>query len=302
MAKQITQLPVAASVAASDVFPLDQSGTTKQATLTAIAAGLPAGTGTGGLVRQTNPDFNSGVRITGSIQSSSDAAGFNLGAGASAIGAPGSGAFVQLYGGAHPTQAGKMLLGSSTLTHSAFDASGNLGVGTLSPAARLHVNGILRVDGAGAKIEFTDTFGSNPAFVQQGDNNFVFYGTNSTGGGRGILSCIMRSDTEPLNVAVPLRIGTGSSISAVYTTSLNSFAPAAIAASGGFQSVDVTITGVDGSCSTLVECSGGMSNNSIILKSNVVATNTVRIYWINPTAASVTLSAANYRISAIKFA
>ena len=113
----------------------------------------------------------------------------------------------------------------------------------------------------------------------------------------------MRSDTEPLNVAVPLRIGgVGSSISAVFTTSLNSFAPAAIAASGGVQFTDVTITGVDGSCSTLVECSGGMSNNSIILKSNVVATNTVRIYWINPTAASVTLSAANYRISAIKFA
>lgn len=41
MAKQITQLPVAASVAASDVFPLDQSGTTKQATLATVSASLP---------------------------------------------------------------------------------------------------------------------------------------------------------------------------------------------------------------------------------------------------------------------
>ena len=41
MPKQITQLPVAASIAASNVFPLDQSGTTKQATLATIAASLP---------------------------------------------------------------------------------------------------------------------------------------------------------------------------------------------------------------------------------------------------------------------
>ena len=299
MAKQITQLPVAASVAASDVFPLDQSGTTKQATLTAIAAGLPAGTGTGGLVRQTNPIFGSGINV-GNINGNSDASGYGIYGGAS-LGAT-AGGFIQFFGGTNPTNPGKLFFGSGASNHSVFDSAGNLGVGTLAPAAKLHVGlGSIRLDN-NQSIQFTDSFGSNPAFFQQSDNNFVFYGTNSTGGQRVIFTCFMRSDTETLNVTVPLRIGTGSSISAVYTTSLNSYAPAAIVANGGAQFADVTITGVDGTCSTLVECSGGMSNNSIILKSNVVATNTVRIYWINPTAASVTLSAANYRISAIKFA
>ena len=300
MAKQITQLPVAASVAASDVFPLDQSGTTKQATLTAIAAGLPTGTGTGGLVRQVNPVLSNGITV-GNIRGVSDATAYSVIGGNSNPGVATSGGWISLYGGTAPSYPGAIVFGCNTGATGIITNGGFYGIGTNAPATRLHVgSGSIRLDN-NQSIQFTDTFGSTPAFSQQSDNNFAFYGTNSTGGQRPIFTCFMRSDTEPLNVTVPLRIGVGGAISAVFTTSLSSFAPAAIASNGGVQFTDVTITGVDGACSTLVECSGGMSNNSIILKSNVVATNTVRIYWINPTAASVTLSAANYRISAIKF-
>ena len=409
MAKQITQLPVAASVAASNVFPLDQSGTTKQATLTAIAAGLPTGTGTGGLVRETNPIFGSGITV-GNVRGNADNSAYSVVGGNSAPGVATAGAWLSLYGGTAATNPGALVFGCNTAATGAVTSGGNFGFGTVSPAARAHVFAPALASGTGSitsiarfdnsngsdsslrlsqvrtatgsswetattriqqwtdvtpqgfvsfnevnnqfgvsigvsdgvnnipivnikaspgnfnvgigttnttskltvagdiriaqpsSLIFTDAAGTTPSFNCQGDNNFAFYGTNSTGGLRPIFTCFMRSDTSSFNITVPTILGTGSAISAVFTTSLNSFAPAAIAASGGVQFTDVTITGVDGNCSTLVECSGGMSNNSIILKSNVVSTNTIRIYWINPTAASVTLSAANYRISAIKFA
>jgi hypothetical protein len=298
MAKQITQLPVAASVAASDVFPLDQSGTTKQATLTAIAAGLPTGTGTGGLVRQTNPVF-SGITV-GNVRGVADNSAYSVTGGNSDPGVATSGAWMSLYGGTNAINPGALVFGRGTGAVGIITTAG-WGIGTTNVQAPLTVGGDIWINQTGG-LYFTDANGTSPYLVSQGDNNFIFYGTGSAGAPRPIWGCEMRSDTAPLQIGVPLRLGGGASISTVLITNLITYAPAAIAANGGVQFTDVTITGVDGMCVTLVECSGGMSNNSIILKSNVVGTNTIRIYWINPTAASVTLSAANYKIGAIKFA
>ena len=77
MSKTISQLPIASTVASADVFPLDQGGLTKQATLSVIAAGLPAGTGTGGLVRQEYPVFSTGF-ATNAINGTSNSGVYSV--------------------------------------------------------------------------------------------------------------------------------------------------------------------------------------------------------------------------------
>lgn len=51
-------------------------------------------------------------------------------------------------------------------------------------------------------IILKDASGTNPRFVTQNDNNFVFYGTDAAGSDRAILACSMRSSTSPLNVNI----------------------------------------------------------------------------------------------------
>jgi hypothetical protein len=303
MSKTISQLPIASTVASADVFPLDQGGLTKQATLSVIAAGLPSATGTGGLVRQGYPVFSTGF-ATNAINGISNSGAYSVVGGAS-FGASGGG-FVNLYGGTHATNPGLLQLGTNGNGIINVLPSGNVGIGTNTPQERLHVAGDVRIDNNG-NLQFTDTAGTNPQFVCQGDNNFVLYGTNSIGVLRPIMSCLMRSDISPLTVSAPIEaVGTiqigvsGSPIQNVISAVFN-HTPAAIAANGGVQTLDVPLTGATVGSVTTIECPGGVSNNAIILKANYISANTIRVYWINPTAASVTLSNANYRIVVINF-
>jgi hypothetical protein len=296
MSKTISQLPIASTVASADVFPLDQGGLTKQATLSVIAAGLPS-SGTGDLVRKTNPIFD--TIFVSNINGLADSGAYSI-VGGSSLGVNG-GAFVQVFGGTNASHPGKLFFGSGTLTHSAFDASGNLGIGTLTPAERLSVAGNIRVANPGGGVFFTDTAGGTPYMVGAVDGNFYFTTKNSAGVDRGVFRIAMRSDTSPLQVDAPLKIGTsGAPIQNVLTTTFN-HTPAAIAANGGVQTFDVTLTGATPAGVTLIECPAGVSNNAIVLKANFISANTIRVYWINPTAASVTLSNANYRVAVINF-
>ena len=74
-------------------------------------------------------------------------------------------------------------------------------------------------------LYFRDAGGSYPYMLTQGDNNWVFYGTNSVGNPRGIFSCFMRSDTSAFEVKVPLLVQgqpVGGSGSIVQTVSVQS--------------------------------------------------------------------------------
>ena len=280
MSKTISQLPIASTVASADVFPLDQGGLTKQATLSVIAAGLPAGTGTGGLVRQEYPVFSTGF-ATNAINGTSNSGAYSV-VGGAVYGASGGG-WVSLYGGTNVGNPGLVQIGRNT-----------------SALVNIAADGIRLVNN-GAALFFTDTGSTSPYMASSVDGNFYFTGTNAAGAGRVIFQCLMRSDTSPFVVYPPLQIGaSGSPIQSVITTLFN-HTPAAIAANGGVQTLDVTLTGATATRNTIVECPGGTSNNAIILKANFVAANTIRVYWINPTAASVTLSNANYQITVINF-
>jgi hypothetical protein len=262
------------------VFPLDQSGLTKQATLSVIAAGLPSATGTGGLVRQVSPVFSTGF-ATNEINGTSNSGAYTI-VGGAVYGASGGG-WVSLYGGTHVGSPGLVQIGSNT-----------------SALVNIGANGIRLVNN-GAALFFTDTGSTNPYMTSSVDGNFYFTGTNAAGAGRAIFQCLMRSDTSPLVVYLPLQIGaSGLPIQNVISTIFN-HAPSAIAANGGVQTFDVTVTGATNGGVTLIEPSGGMSNSSIIVRANYISTNTIRVYWINPTTSSVTLSSMFYRITVINF-
>lgn len=74
-------------------------------------------------------------------------------------------------------------------------------------------------------LNFRDTAGGYGSMICQSDNNWVFYGTNSTGGARAIASCFMRSDTSVFHLIVPLWVqgqpvgGSGSIVKTVYAES-----------------------------------------------------------------------------------
>jgi hypothetical protein len=115
--------------------------------------------------------------------------------------------------------------------------SGNLGVYTGGTAGQpwtankgFHINGsngTLYLTGGlvlenNQSINFRDANGTYPSMLTQSDNNWVFYGTGSTGAARPIMSCFMRSDTEPFWFAVPLEVegnpvgGSGSIVKTAY--------------------------------------------------------------------------------------
>lgn len=82
--------------------------------------------------------------------------------------------------------------------------TGNVGIGTSEPTSTLDVGGTITLSQNSNSIRFTDTSGSYPRLSMQSDNNFVFYGTNSTGGLRAVYSIIQRSNTSNFSFAVPV--------------------------------------------------------------------------------------------------
>ena len=177
----------------------------------------------------------------------------------------------------------------------------NVGIGTTNTPSKLTVAGEIRLLTNGNALLFTDTGGSTPYMASAVDGVFYFTGTTAAGAGRAIFQCAMRSDTSPLQVNVPLKIGAaGAQIASVLYATLSSYAPAGIFASGGTQVADVTVTGVTTS-SIIHVTTDSLSNNGIVIRAFYQAANTVRIVWINTTVGTVTLSAANYRVQVTNF-
>lgn len=314
MSKTFSQLPITTSLTGVDVIPLEQSSLTKQATFqnvaTSIAPLLPAGTGTDGLVRQTNPTINGLLTLNGNIKGTSNSAAYSIVAGSSDPGVFGSGAWVSLYGGTAVGATGALVFGSNTSNTGIITSSGNFGIGTTSPAAKLHVTGSFICESA---VRITDPSYSNLDIRTSGaplDKKF----SRITHDVNGIISIDRVNDaytvaTSLINwdasnicqITGPVKIGAaGTSVSSVVSTVISSYAPAAIAANGGVQTADFTLTGLTSASNVWVN-SFTLSNNSIIVRAENVSPNTVRVYWINPTASPVTLSACAYRISAIVF-
>lgn len=60
----------------------------------------------------------------------------------------------------------------------------------------------------GSPLQFTDAAGGNPRFVAQSDNNFVFYGTNGSGGGVPVWSVFMQTPSPVVSFNFTPIVGT----------------------------------------------------------------------------------------------
>jgi hypothetical protein len=229
-------------------------------------------------------NVNGSIRnIAGSILGAADAGAWTLGAGSSTPGTAGSGAFVQLYGGGHPTWAGRTFFGSSAQTFGAVDPNGNWGFGTLLPGARVHVVGGDFLLENNRKFAMADASGSAPYITCQSDNNLALYSTTNFGAARGICDVLARSDSSALRVLVPLKIGAnGANIHSVLKATVT-HAIGTITA-GGFLELTSTVTGAI--AGAMVHVGSGAPNN-LILRGYVSTGDTVSVMYHNPTAAPI---------------
>lgn len=177
----------------------------------------------------------------------------------------------------------------------------SVGIGTQNAPSKLTVAGDVRLLTNGNALLFTDTGGTTPYMVSAVDGVFYFAGTTAAGAAASVFRCAMRADNSPLQIDRQLKIGAaGAQIASVLYATLSSYAPAAIAASGGVQSLDITVTGA---ASPAVVTVGHLplSNAAIVVRAVIVSANTIRLSWINPTAASVTLTGATYFVQVTNF-
>jgi hypothetical protein len=169
---------------------------------------------------------------------------------------------------------------------------GNVGIGTNTPAARLHVVGGDALIENNRKLGFLDTAGGYPAMICQSDNNFVFYGTNSTGGGRVIYTCAMRSDTSAFQVNVPLKIGASgvafkSVLKATVTQTPNGGSPLN---AGTLYNVSSTVTGALPGALIVIRGIGSNWQN-IQVTAECGTADSVIVYYLNAGSSSFTIGA-----------
>lgn len=255
-----------------------------------------------------NTTLSGSLLVNGSIKNvqgfmggASDASAWTIGAGSSIPGTGTGGAYVQLFGGTHPSWPGRLFFGTGTNTHGGFDASGNLGVGTLAPSARLHVVGGDVLLENNRKLVMPDASGGAAALITQSDNNWVFYGTGATGAGRVIATCFMRSDTSAFTFNVPLKIGSaGSEIKTVLTTVYTG--PTRTLTAGATASNTITLTGVPNTsvCAlTITPTPAAWVDDRIVISARLTGNpNEVKVVWYNPSAVSISLGGEQYRIEA----
>lgn len=73
-------------------------------------------------------------------------------------------------------------------------------------AVYVYADGDVKLPINNQKLAFTAKSGANVYFIQQNDDNFVFYSTNSTGGSRPVYSVFANSSTSNLSVSIPMQV------------------------------------------------------------------------------------------------
>lgn len=189
----------------------------------------------------------------------------------------------------------------NVLTVTGSAGGNNVGIGTTNTPSKLTVAGGIRLLTNGNALLFTDTGGSTPYMVSAVDGNFYFAGTTAAGAGRGILQCAMRSDTSPLQVNVPLKIGaSGTEIKTVLTTVYTG--PTRTLSAGTTASNTITLTGVPNTsvCAlTITPTPAAWVDDRIVISARLTGNpNEVKVVWYNPSAVSISLGSEQYRIEA----
>ena len=159
----------------------------------------------------------------------------------------------------------------------------SVGVGTTNTPSKLTVAGDIRLLTNNNALLFTDTGGSTPFLVSSSNGQFYFSGTTATGAARAIWECTMRSDTSPLQVNVPLKIGAAgvpliSILKATVSHTIGTLA------AGAFLELTATVTGAIAGAMVHV---GDGSPFNLIVRGYVANGNTVSVMYHNPTGSSI---------------
>jgi hypothetical protein len=152
------------------------------------------------------------------------------------------------------------------------------------------------------KIHFRDANGTYPAMLTQSDNNFVFYGTNSTGGARGIFDCVMRSDTSPLRVSAPLQIGSaGSPIKSVPSIVISHTGGWGSFTADQTKTMSYSMTGIEPGCALFISFITDIQN-SFAVHAYCPAANTLYVKVTNTRASANSWSTTlSFRALALTF-
>jgi len=218
--------------------------------------------------------------VQGTLKGAGDNSAWSIVAGSSDPGVATSGAWISLYGGTQAGSPGLLVFGCNGVVTGVITSAGNWGVGTVSPQARLHVAGDVRLTNQSA-LFFSDNIGAGPQFTAWNDGFFYFTTETASGGGRDVFTIAMRSDTSPLQIHVPLKIGASG-------VPLISFLKATVShtigtlAAGAFLELTATVTGAI--AGAMVHVSGGVPNN-LIVNGYVSTANTVSVMYHNQSGA-----------------
>jgi hypothetical protein len=115
--------------------------------------------------------------------------------------------------------------------------------GTLAVAGPTVLNSNVQLSINNQPLQFTDTSGSHPYFINQADNNFVFYGTDAAGNPRGIWSIVMRNSTSNLVINPPIQCNSSVAVSGALTAASLALATPLQVSQGGTSATTNTGTG-----------------------------------------------------------